>query len=361
MSILLDKYLSAVKRIIPEKIQELSVGLDIGSHSCKLIEIAPAKDSFTVVNWAVEQVKGDGVEEALKRILNKTGIHSKSPFTSLSGHGTLVRLVDMPVMSLADLKKSFHIETDKYFPFPKDQAYTDCHVVNPKNKDNKMSVLIAAAKKELVDHRLELLTKLNLQAEHIGLDSLALANIFSLMAQKKNTPASDKNAAEAPKSQAVAVLNIGDIATGLTIFKDNLPWFTRDIFLAGRDLNKRISNVLGVPFSEAEKIKCQPQDKAEVVTSTYESLFSNLVSEIRLSFDYFVTENNTPITKLFLTGGSSLLTGLDAFFVKNLDIAVEKWNPFSLLDLSPGVAGAEFNSNNHRLAVALGLALLAYD
>lgn len=361
MSILLDKYLSIVKRIIPEKSQELSVGLDIGSHSCKLIEIAPTQDSFTVVNWAVEQVRGDGTEEALKRILNKASIHSKSPFTSLSGHGTLVRLVDMPVMSLADLRNSFHIETDKYFPFPKDQAYTDCHIINPKNKDNKMSVLIAAAKKELVDHRLQLLSKVNLQADYIGLDSLALANIFSLMSQKKNVPVSDKNVAEGLKSQAVAVLNVGDISTGLTIFKDNLPWFTRDIFLAGRDLNKRISNVLGVPFLEAEKIKCQPQDKVEVVTSTYESIFSNLVSEIRLSFDYFTTENNTPITKLLLTGGSSLLTGFDTFLAKNLDIAIEKWNPFSLLSLSPGVVEAEFNSNHQRLTVALGLALLAYD
>ena len=88
-----------------------------------------------------------------------------------------------------------------------------------------------------------------------------------------------------------------------------------------------------------------------------ESTLNNLINEVRLSFDYFTTEHNFHISKIVLTGGSSMLRGIVGFFEKNLDIPVELWNPVAPLKLAPTISVEELNKNSNRLAVALGLAL----
>ena len=69
------------------------------------------------------------------------------------------------------------------------------------------------------------------------------------------------------------------------------------------------------------------------VLDACESVVINLVSELRLSFDYFMTEKNISITHLLLSGGTSKLEGMDDIILKNLDIKVSRWNPFSWLTL----------------------------
>lgn len=358
MKKLLDQYLTLVKNFIPEtKDTRPSLGLDIGTYSCKAVEIIPSdNEAFTLLNWAIEPVKNNNPAEAVKKILEKMNTQTKDVSTSVGGQGTLIRYIDMPKMPLKDAKQSFAIEADKYFPFPKDQIYTDCFIVDQDSVQNKMSLLAAAAKKDIIDHRMQLLAGLGLETSFIGLNSLTIANIFNVVKQKQAADA-PAEAGEAAKLNAFAILDIGETTTSLIILKDNLPKFTRDIFIGGKDFNKRISNVLSVNLEEADRIKHDPHDKLENILSSCDSILSNLASEVRLSFDYFVTEYNTPITRLFLIGGSSLLEGVPEFFAKNLEIASQRWNPVSAFKVSPSVESPELNKNAGCLGVALGLAL----
>lgn len=355
---LADKYFSIVKNFIPEKrVHKPSVGLDIGTSSCKVIEVMPTDDAFTILNWAIEPVDSKGPAETIKRILEKLNIETKSIATAVSGQGTLIRHLDMPKMPLADAKKSFMLEADKYFPFAKEQIYTDCCIVDSNRQDNKMSLLVAAAKKELIDQRIQLLTGIGLSANFIGINSLAIANVFNTLPilNIKSESATDT------KSNAIAVLDIGNAVTSLIIIKNGFPYFTRDVFVGGREFNERIGNVLAVDPREAERIKRQPGRQLDSVLSASNSILINLSSEIRLSFDYFVTEQNTQISKLFLTGGSSSLEKLIDFFNKNLEIPVEKWNPIARLQLLSSISAADIQSNANYLGVALGLALYHHD
>ncbi|OGX07766.1 MAG: hypothetical protein A2Z88_03215 [Omnitrophica WOR_2 bacterium GWA2_47_8] len=90
-----------------------------------------------------------------------------------------------------------------------------------------------------------------------------------------------------------------------------------------------------------------------------ESAILNLITEIRLSLDYFTTEYNFYITKILLTGGSSLLNGIEDLFAKNLDIKVERWQPINAFQLSGSVDAKATEQNFSRLTVALGLGLTA--
>ncbi len=358
MNSFLEKYFSAIKKYLPEPVLKSSFGLDIGSGSCKFAEIIPKDDSFELVSYAIEPIKNGHVIKAVQDILNKFNVQSKSICTALAGQGTLIRYIEMPRMSLEDLKKSFHIEADRYFPFPKEQIYTDCYILNAKSRGNKMTVLVAAAKRDMLDKRLGLLSQLQLQTHFVGLNPIAIANVFHVLNQTKKAREAGAQAKE--EEGACALLDMGEVTSNLLILKDNMPRFSRDIFTGGRDITKRMCNLLGVDPAEAENVIRNPKDNEEQVLTAVDAVVHNLCSELRLSFDYFITENNLPVERLLLTGGMSSLPKIKESMKNYLEIPVEQWNPAEFLYIGEHVEEESFRRDVHQLGVALGLALYQY-
>ena len=158
MSQLLEKYFTAVRHIIPLKKDEPCVGLDIGVDSCKAVEVARVENSLEILKWGIEPIAGADAQASVQKLFKRLGIQSKSPVTAVFGKGTIIRYIDMPRMPLSDLKKSFDIEADKYFPFSREQIYTDAYILDPKSKDKQMSVLVAAVKKDIINDRMKFLS-----------------------------------------------------------------------------------------------------------------------------------------------------------------------------------------------------------
>ncbi len=352
MSNFLNKYFELIKQFISAKEEGSSVGLDIGNSDCKFVQIEKTGDTFQLLHWGIEPVVNDNIESTLKKILDRLELPYSRVYTAVSGKGTLIRYITMPRMPLDDLRNSFVIEADKYFPFPQDQIYTDCFVLDPQGKDKSMAVMAAAAKKELVDQRVQLLTKLGFQTDFIGINAVALANGLHVLGP------GDFAREEA---SVIALFDMGESVSNLTILVDKLPRFTRDIFIGGRDFTKMISNVLGVSVAEAQRLKQDPADKAGQVLAACESSLMNMIQELKLSFDYFTTERNCEIKHLLLTGGGSLLNGIEATLEKAFEIKVGVWDPVALLKLSPNLSREEFHRQSIRLGVAVGLALYRYD
>ena len=345
---LLDLYLAFIKRFIPEPISRPVVGLDLGTHTCKLVELKTSSGGVELVNWAMVPVSGGDYKAAVRTALSKLTVPTTVISTAVYGKGTLVRYLDMPRMGAEELRRSFSFEVDKYFPFPKDQVYTDCHILNAKEKENRMLVLATAAKKDIVTQRMDLLKELGLEADFITINSMALVNAFGALSRA---------AASAPARSATALLDIGERVSTLVITVQGEPRFTRDIFLGGFDMTTSVSNALGMDFRSAENLKCAPQPRLEEVLHSCESVLLNLISEVRLSFDYFVTEKNISINEVILTGGGSLLEGLPEIFVKNLEIPAKRWALMEQIKLAPGVNAGELAKNINCFGVAVGLAL----
>jgi len=301
----------------------------------------------------VEPILNGDEKTAVQKLLAALPEPPAGLTTTVSGKGTLIRFIEMPKMSPTDLKKSFALEADKYFPFPKDQIYTDCFILEKGDRDAKMSVLVAAAKKELVDQRIALFKELESVPDAMILDALALANaVYRIGAVDSSAP---KDGAESAQ-EAVAVLDIGDRISNLVVMVDGFPRFCRDIFIGGHELTLGISNGLGVSIEEAEKMKRQPQDKLPDILKAADSVIMNLVSELRLSFDYFITEKNISIASLFLTGGASALEGLPGLFTKYLEMEVRKWPLMQGVSLSPAMA-EETKADILKIADSLGVAV----
>jgi type IV pilus assembly protein PilM len=349
----LENYLTIVKRFIPQQEEKPLVGLDIGVDSCKMVELKKKGASYELLNWAIEPIISGDVKRVVKSVLTKLSNPNISPATSVNGKGCLIRFIELPRMSPEDMRRSFSYESDKYFPFPRDQIYMDFYILDEITKDNKMNVLIAAVKKEIVDDRMKLLSELGLQSNMISLNSIAIANAIHVLGLKDDHPATEKDKG----MKAIAILNLEELLSSVTILVDNRPRFNRDIFIGGRDFTKCISRTLQVTMEEAERLKTNPGEKKEAVLQACDSALQDIVSELRLSFDYFVTDKNIPLSQLLLTGTASSLTGLRDVLTRHMEMAVKTWNPIESLTLGPQVAVQEVNDQADKLGVAIGLAL----
>ncbi|MDP8264382.1 MAG: pilus assembly protein PilM [Candidatus Aceula lacicola] len=191
----------------------------------------------------------------------------------------------------------------------------------------------------------------------MGLNAVALSNVFIKLQNSKK----DGQDSQHPSVSTVAVLDIGEVKSGLVILDENTPKFTRDISVGGKDFTQKIMNVFGLDVNQAEAMKQAPGDKTDEILSACQATLSSLVSEIRLSFDYFTSENSVEAIRLYLTGDSSRLPKIEDFLMKELGIPVERWNPVDVLDFSDKVSRESFSENIHQLPIALGLSLCSDD
>lgn len=351
MSSIINGYFQLVKKILPSQAEDFSVGLDISASECKMVQICSSSDGYSIVNWAVEPIVGGDIGKTVQMVLERLEGSQFSIYTSIFGKGTLIRYIDLPRMSLKDLKSSFGIEVDKYFPFAQDQTYTDCFILDPKGTEKQMSVMAAAAKKELVDDRLKIFEDIGVDIDFMGINTIGLSNIIHALGY----------IGEEASDECIALLDMGESMSSLTIIKDKLPRFTRDIYIGGQDLTKRISNIVDISFEEAEKLKADPGDKRAEVIECCETTVMNIVQELRLSFDYFSSEKSLSINKFLLTGGASMLEGLSEVFEKYLEVKTLRWKPMDSFQISDNLDEEGTRKKSLKLGVALGLGLYHYD
>ncbi|MCA9401522.1 MAG: hypothetical protein KC713_07830, partial [Candidatus Omnitrophica bacterium] len=102
----LDSYFQIIRKFLPEKGVEPSIGIDIGLEECKYVVLERENEEFVLVQCGTQSIDQGNVSGALRTVLDKINLPSSPVFTSISGKGTLIRYIDMPRMSLEDLKNS---------------------------------------------------------------------------------------------------------------------------------------------------------------------------------------------------------------------------------------------------------------
>ncbi|MBF0569552.1 MAG: type IV pilus assembly protein PilM [Candidatus Omnitrophica bacterium] len=349
----LDKYFQFIKRVVPSSRQGSFVGLDIASGACRAVEITWRKTGFEILRWKVEPIEGQEEKAALARIIAAWDLRAKPRpiISAVSGRGTLVRYIDMPRMTIKELRQAFIIEADKYFPFPKDTIRSDCFILDPNGQDKKMAVLIAAVKRDIVEARIKLFKESGLDIETLTVTPIAIANAFAVSSAAVTDAA----------GQATAIVDIGGSATGLMIMVNRVPHFNRDIFIGTGEFVKRLGNIAGVPLADAGKMLQQPAGKEEIVRQAVETVMANLVAEIRLSFDYFNTEKNLQVTRVVILGEGALIPGIPKALQDSLGIPVVSWDPCDKLLFAKDARGEDMRRQGPQMAAALGLAMNGYD
>jgi type IV pilus assembly protein PilM len=234
------------------------VGLDIGSSFIKACEIDCRGGRAHLRGVAVAPTPPEAVSNSeitdpvtlgktIKQILQQAGIKAKKVVTCVAGQSSLVvRIIEVPKMTRAELQETMKWEIERHVPFASEQVVMDYQPLVPPEEvpeGQNMEVLLAVAQEALVTRHVEAIQAAGLQP--IAIDIEPLASSRSLL---------DLSNGEGPGG-TVAIVDIGATTTDISIYRDGRISFTRSIQLAGNNLTKAISDVLGQPLADAERLK----------------------------------------------------------------------------------------------------------
>jgi type IV pilus assembly protein PilM len=350
-----------------------SFGLDIGTQSIKCVKLKSNGNAVELVAFDLQESQLDPVE-VLKKIKHVQGADLVN--ISFCGAATVIRYVNFLRMNKGELKGALKFEAQKHIPFAVNDVNLDAEILKDDLPDNKMLVLIAAIKKEVIVQRIKVLEGAGLRPNVIEIDSLALVNAFNFNYPKIESPenkAESSAAAGASQSQrlegpglasssqshkSICLLNIGSTITNVNILDNGLVRLSRDIHSGGANFTKKIMDVFELDFKAAEELKISPApDNAAKIKTCVENVLTNLASEIRTSFDYYESQNTASVTKIFLSGGACKISGLKEMLSAFLGIPVETWDPFKQISISETIDRQKLDNFREQFNVAVGLAL----
>lgn len=348
------------------------IGIDIGSHSIKLVQLLQKKKRFELMNVGIiplpENTFEDGmtenpnlVSEAIKQLISSEKIKTKYAVTSISGESVVIKKINIPEMNEDELAESIKLEAEQYIPFDIKDVNIDFTILGSAAKEpdaesedigEQMEVLLVAAKRDIIEQRESILLNAGLKPVVFDLDIFAVENSYGLNYDGK-------------EDDVVSIVNIGDSVTNIGIIEDGTTGFTRDIILGGSKYTETIQKQLKVDYEDAEKMKSGlnvTEDNKDKIVSIIQDITDILASEIQKSIEFYSTAANRNVEKIFLSGGSSKISGINRLLSEKLSVSVETLNPLKKISINKKIFDPEYiDYISPLMATATGLALRRFD
>lgn len=310
------------------------VGLDIGSHAIKAVELKPGRQGWSLVNLGKVTLSPEVIVEgviineaavidAVGELFSSIRLKTKNVAISIGGNAVIVKRVAMPKMAHEDLERNIETEAAEHIPFPIEEVNVDFQIVgDDPDEPDRMVVYLAAAKKDMINELAGVLLSCGVKPSVLDVDTFTVGNAFEV-----NYPEL--------LGEPVALVNIGASTTNINVVQDGSSLFVRDVTRGGYEMTEEIQRALGVSFEDAELFKRGGSDDQadtlipEEVGSILRNSSLSLATDIKRSLDYyFQAGGGERVSRLFVSGGMSLVSGMDRVIEEKTEIPVELLNPF---------------------------------
>jgi type IV pilus assembly protein PilM len=339
------------------------VGLDIGSSAVKAVELKSVGKGFKVTAFGIEPIPpdsivdgaiidGTAVADAIRRLFDNKAFKSKDVAASLSGNAVIVKKINLPVMTEAELAESIYWEAEQYITFDIQDVNLDYQILDAgtgEEAKGTMDVLLVAAKKEKIADYTGVISQAGRIPVVVDVDAFALQNAYEV------------NYGLEP-DQVVVLLNAGASAININIVTGDQSVFTRDISLGGNAYTEAVQKELNLPFDTAEQLKKgQPVDGVtfEQVQPILQAMTESVLLEIQKTFDFFkATASSDRIDRIVMSGGASRVDGFAQALQERFGTNVESFDPFRKIAFDAQKFGVnDPDTAIPTAAVAVGLAL----
>ncbi len=336
-----------------------TVGLDIGSGLVKAVVLDHAGGAPELVRAIVTQLADDAIVEgevmdpalvvdAVRATIAATGAPKALVAVAVGGRDVIVKRIRAPRARGAEARALLRWEAEQHVPFDMSSVALDFHVLDPEGEEAEMGVLIAAAKRELVEARVALLAEAGVVPAIVDVDAFALHNAYTV-----STPPS---AAEAGDG-LVALAHVGNETTIVNVLDGDVPVLTRDLALGTRRLREDLQRelALSAPAADAFLRGERPSPALAPLVARYAE---DLAAEVERATAVLSsgTDDAGPLRALFLGGGGARVPGLAAATAARLRVRVETINPLAGIAVADGALdGLDAEAVSPLLLLALGL------
>lgn len=335
----------------------MSVGIDIGSKSIKVVEIAiEAGRAFLksagIAGFnlgGIDQLQNDKqyleVASTIKKLYSDARISSRDVAIAVPESQTFTRTVTFPSLTDQEVASAIKWEAEEYVPIPLNEAIVQHQIIE--RRDNatppEVKVLLIAAPKLLIEKYIKILSYAGLNV--VGVETELMALVRSL----------------APPNQTVLLIDFGAKSTDIAIAKNGQLAFSRTIPTAGEAFTRAVAQSLGVQEKQAEEYKrtyglSASQLEGKIGTALT-PIFKIVSEEIKKAIHFYQTDEKgeTP-NSIILSGGTSGLPDVTPVLTKLIGVEVAIGNPFSKVVVDPNSAKS-LQNYAPLYAVAIGLAL----
>lgn len=335
------------------------VGLDIGSHSIKAVELeTQSNKGYKLVNWGISaplaEAIVDGeimdrqlVTDAISNLLESRGIKSRNVVAAVSGRAVIVKKITMNKLSAEDAQQAVYWEAEQHVPYDINDVSLDFEVLGPAPTDPKqMQVLLVAAKKDMVLSFSDLIREAGLQPLIVDVDSFAAQNALS--ANYDFSP-----------EEVVAILNVGSEMTNINITQAGVPYFTKDLQVGGNSFIEAAQRKFNLSQSEAAAAVRGEGGPGLEVVPVIEQACEGLATALERAQAYLRTSGEAgPVSRIMLCGGSAMTPGVAEFLNRRFGVPAEIANPLARVAYDPALfAGQDVMKVAPLLTVGIGLAL----
>ncbi|MEK7105352.1 MAG: type IV pilus assembly protein PilM [Patescibacteria group bacterium] len=331
------------------------LGIDVGVGGMKLVELANEKGRAKLMTYAyteralpdqgkslLDDAKATGV--LIAKMVKQSGGDAVKAVSGLPQHMVFDSVISVPaIKDPKQLKPLVEAQIRKLAPIPIEEMIIDSRVIENKEKQEHVRVLVTGAAKTLVSKYVEAFK--TAKVELISLETESFALIRSLIGRDK---------------AVIMILDIGAMRTNITIVEKGVPFFTRSVNVGGGQLTKTIAEQMGISLEEAEQMKLDlGKGPDEGVPPSVERLLQPILNEINYSIGEFRRQENRAdarLEKIIITGGSAQLPGMVQYLSGKLNTNVYIGDPWARVAV-PEALRPVLDEIGPRFAVAIGLAM----
>lgn len=341
------------------------MAVDLGSRVTKAVHIQRRGDKFFLLGYALLDApisdKGtlpvDLLGEHLRSTVQSLNARAKSVVLAVGAADCLVRHVEMPEMPMDAVRMVLKNNSRNYLQQDLPNYVYDCHLIyqavpvglpNPAKKGpvgHVQRLLVSGAKRPFLDELMSTTKAAGLTLTHVIPGLICPANAFELAMP------------EVFRDEIVAVIEIGFKSSSVFILQQGEMVLSRVVNIGGDRLTSAIAEELKISYAEADGIKVGMPNE---VRSAIEVFIASLARELRASLDYFEHQQDRPVSRVYLSGGSTRSEVIMQVLQSELMTACVTWNPVTALHQElPPVQKAEIDQIGSQLGVAIGAAVAA--
>ena len=299
-----------------------SIGIDIGNNQLKLVQLRKTSsgvkiDKFYIEDYGLTSKELEIPENRLKavaRILGKLvkEIKPVNVIFTVSKYEENIRTFSMPIMTEKQLREAIKLGGHSdYIPFDLKEMIWDVNISQfyrrkeeVKNDGReKMEVVFAVAKKQVVNAYLDIAEKLEFPVDILTSNSLANLN-FSCF----NTAFDDE--------KIWSKIDVGAETTSINVLEGNIMKFGMNIPWGINDIVEVAQETLGLDWPAAKDFVAKMDFGSEFIASdesekkvhiALESYIKDFFRQLNGAFSFFESKSaGKPVTEVLLSGGGYL-------------------------------------------------------
>ena len=332
----------------------MSVGVDIGSRTIKVVELSKAGNGFelkgsgvvgysgVLVDSAKEEKELIPLSDLIRKLFTEAKISSRSVNISIPDRFAFVKVVNFPPLTDQEIEAALRWQLDQYIPIPLEEAVVQNKILERNNNvPGGVKVLVVAARISYVEKYVALAEMAGLKVLAVENESLSLARVFGF------------------SSDFVGIVNFGSTSVDITVAKNGNLYLSRSISGGGESLTRAIVQDLRIEAPQAEEYKKAYgilSDKLEgKLFRAMEAPLRYILDELKKTIQYFESEENQKVKQIIICGGGAAMPGLLPYLTKEFQQEVLFGDSFYNVNLNDELK-AVVSDYSHLYGVAVGLA-----